>query len=117
MLFRSQESVRNYYRLITEVDTVVGRIRERLERTGTASNTVIAFIGDNGFYLAEHGLAGRRSEAERAEAARAKMHEAYLSAPRTSAPIIPTALELKRLHEERLDKIDRASRRHRGDST
>jgi arylsulfatase A-like enzyme len=54
-----QESVKNYYRLITEVDTVVGRIREDLERRGVAENTVIVFAGDNGFYLGEHGLAGK----------------------------------------------------------
>jgi arylsulfatase A-like enzyme len=54
-----RQSVRNYYRLISEVDTVVGRIREQLARTGADRNTVIAFTGDNGFYLAEHGLAGK----------------------------------------------------------
>lgn len=54
-----QESVRNYYRLISEVDTVVGRIRAQLEKAGQDRNTVIAFTGDNGFYLAEHGLAGK----------------------------------------------------------
>ncbi|MEZ5403007.1 MAG: sulfatase [Bryobacteraceae bacterium] len=54
-----QTSVRNYYRLISEVDTVVGRVREQLRRIGADRNTVIAFSGDNGFYLAEHGLAGK----------------------------------------------------------
>ncbi|MEZ5352596.1 MAG: sulfatase-like hydrolase/transferase [Bryobacteraceae bacterium] len=54
-----QTSVRNYYRLISEVDTVVGRIREQLRRIGAEDNTVIAFSGDNGFYLGEHGLAGK----------------------------------------------------------
>lgn len=54
-----QESVRNYYRLISEVDTVVGRIRDQLDRSGEASNTLIVFTGDNGFYLGEHGLAGK----------------------------------------------------------
>ena len=67
---------------------------------------------------AARGITGRLlTEAERAEAARAKMHEAYYSAPRTDAPIIPTALELKRMHEERLDQIDRASRRRPGTSS
>ena len=51
-----------------------------------------------------------RSRAERAEAAVAEIRRIYLAAPRTSAPIIPTALELKRMHAERLDKIDRAAR-------
>jgi arylsulfatase A-like enzyme len=54
-----QESVKNYYRLISEVDTVVGRIRGQLQRIGADSNTVIVFTGDNGFYLGEHGLAGK----------------------------------------------------------
>ncbi|MBK5292750.1 MAG: sulfatase [Acidobacteriia bacterium] len=54
-----QESVRNYYRLITEVDTVVGRIRDQLKKMNQDQNTVIVFNGDNGFYLGEHGLAGK----------------------------------------------------------
>ena len=54
-----QESVKNYYRLISEVDTQIGRIRSELARTGADSNTVILFTGDNGFYLGEHGLAGK----------------------------------------------------------
>lgn len=54
-----QESVKNYYRLITEVDTTVGRIRGALARMGADRNTVIVFSSDNGFYLGEHGLAGK----------------------------------------------------------
>jgi arylsulfatase A-like enzyme len=54
-----QESVKSYYRLITEVDTVVGRIREQLKKMNADDNTVIVYTGDNGFYLNEHGLAGK----------------------------------------------------------
>jgi arylsulfatase A-like enzyme len=54
-----QESVKSYYRLITEVDTVVGRIREQLKKMKADDNTVIVYTGDNGFYLSEHGLAGK----------------------------------------------------------
>jgi arylsulfatase A-like enzyme len=54
-----QEMVKGYYRLITGVDTVVGRIRQELDRLGHADNTVIIFSGDNGFFLGEHGLAGK----------------------------------------------------------
>ena len=54
-----QESVKNYYRLIYGVDVVIGKIRDRLERLGLADNTIIILIGDNGFYLGEHGLAGK----------------------------------------------------------
>ncbi len=63
---------------------------------------------------AEHGLGGPvPSRAERVDAIVAEIRDIYRSAPRTDAPIIPTALELKRMHEERLDKLDRASRTKR----
>jgi arylsulfatase A-like enzyme len=54
-----QEMVKGYYRLIYGVDVVVGRIRGELEKLGLAENTVILLMGDNGFYLGEHGLAGK----------------------------------------------------------
>lgn len=54
-----QEMVKGYYRLIYGVDVVVGRVRAELEKLGLAENTVIIFTGDNGFYLGEHGLAGK----------------------------------------------------------
>jgi arylsulfatase A-like enzyme len=54
-----QEMVKGYYRLITGVDVVVGRIRQELDRLGLADNTIILFTGDNGFFLGEHGLAGK----------------------------------------------------------
>ncbi len=52
-------SVKGYYRLITEVDDVVGRILEALDRMKALDQTVILFSSDNGFYLGEHGLAGK----------------------------------------------------------
>lgn len=54
-----QESVKNYYRLISGVDREVGRLQEELTRLGMADNTVILYSSDNGFYLGEHGLAGK----------------------------------------------------------
>ena len=54
-----QESVKAYYRLISGVDRVVGRIVEKLEETGLADNTIILYTGDNGFYLGERGFAGK----------------------------------------------------------
>ena len=54
-----QESVKGYYRLITGVDDAVGRIKDALRRLGRTDNTIIVLTGDNGFYLGEHGLAGK----------------------------------------------------------
>ncbi|MCB9768453.1 MAG: sulfatase [Candidatus Omnitrophica bacterium] len=54
-----QNSVRDYYRLITGVDNQVGNLLAKLEEMGALDNTVIVFTGDNGFYLGEHGLAGK----------------------------------------------------------
>ena len=54
-----QESVKGYYRLITGVDFAIGEVRQELNRLNFDDNTVIIFTGDNGFYLGEHGLAGK----------------------------------------------------------
>jgi arylsulfatase A-like enzyme len=54
-----QESVKNYYRLIYGVDVIIGKIRDQLQRLDLADNTIIILTGDNGFYLGEHGLAGK----------------------------------------------------------
>jgi arylsulfatase A-like enzyme len=55
----AQETTRNYYRLISGVDEVVGQMLAQLEKLGIADNTIIIFTGDNGFYLGEHGLEGK----------------------------------------------------------
>jgi arylsulfatase A-like enzyme len=54
-----QRSVKAYFRLISEVDREVGRIRDMLKSRNQSANTVIIFSSDNGFYLSEHGLAGK----------------------------------------------------------
>jgi arylsulfatase A-like enzyme len=54
-----QESVKNYYRLLTQVDDVIGSMMEKLRALNLDKNTIIIFTGDNGFYLGEHGLAGK----------------------------------------------------------
>lgn len=54
-----QNTVRDYYRLITGIDREVGRLVRRLEELGMDRNTVILFTSDNGFFLGEHGLADK----------------------------------------------------------
>ena len=54
-----QASVKGYYRLITGVDRALGRIMAQLQKQGVDDNTVIIYTSDNGFFLGEHGLAGK----------------------------------------------------------
>ena len=54
-----QKMVKGYYKMISTVDSVIGRLRTTLEEEGLADNTVIIFMGDNGYYLGERGFAGK----------------------------------------------------------
>ena len=54
-----QKSVKGYYRMISEVDDEIGEIRKLLEECGVAKNTVIIFMGDNGYFLGERQLADK----------------------------------------------------------
>lgn len=54
-----QAMVRGYYRMITDIDRVVGRLREALQQRGLDQETVIAFTADNGYFLGERGFADK----------------------------------------------------------
>jgi arylsulfatase A-like enzyme len=54
-----QKMVNGYYRMISTVDSVLSRIRVSLKEEGIADNTVIIFMGDNGYFLGERGYAGK----------------------------------------------------------
>lgn len=54
-----QRSVKGYYRMISEVDDEIGEIRKLLQDQGVANNTVIIFMGDNGYFLGERQLADK----------------------------------------------------------
>ncbi len=54
-----QEMVKGYYRMITGIDIQIGRIRDRLRELGIDQNTIIIFMGDNGYFLNERLLAGK----------------------------------------------------------
>ncbi len=56
---RYQEYMIRYYRLITEVDAAVGRLVAELKAQGVYDNTLITFIGDNGYFHGDRGLADK----------------------------------------------------------
>jgi arylsulfatase A-like enzyme len=54
-----QDSMKNYYRLVSGNDMTVGAIRKALAERGLADNTIVIYSADHGVFNAEHGLAGK----------------------------------------------------------
>jgi len=54
-----QAMVKGYYRMISGIDRVIGRLREELVRQSIEHNTIIILISDNGYFLGERGFAGK----------------------------------------------------------
>jgi len=56
---KHQKMVKGYYKMISAVDSVIGRIQSTLIEEGLAENTIIILMGDNGYFLGERGYAGK----------------------------------------------------------
>lgn len=54
-----QAMVKGYYRMISGIDMVLGRITAELERLGLDKNTIIIYTSDNGYFLGERGYADK----------------------------------------------------------
>jgi len=54
-----QHSVKGYFRMLAGIDLEIAKIRDKLVETGQDENTVIIFMGDNGYFLGERQLAGK----------------------------------------------------------
>ena len=52
----TQQTMRDYYRLVAGIDREVGRIRAELEKRDLARQTVIIFTSDNGWFAGDRGL-------------------------------------------------------------
>ena len=59
-----QKNVRAYFRMLSGIDHVMDRVLQKLEELGLADNTVVIYSGDNGYYLASRGFAGKWSHYE-----------------------------------------------------
>ena len=59
-----QKNMKAYFRMISGVDRVIGRIRNELENLHLADNTVIIYMSDNGYYMGDRGFAGKWSHYE-----------------------------------------------------
>ena len=56
----TQEEIRQRARMMAAVDEGVGMLLAALERQGKLDDTLILFLGDNGYFFGEHGLGPER---------------------------------------------------------
>lgn len=55
-----REEVRKYCETLRAVDESIGRVLDSLQSMGLDGNTVVIYMGDNGFCWGEHGLIDKR---------------------------------------------------------
>lgn len=58
--FDVEDYHKRYCEALTAVDDNVGRVMEYLKKTGIYENTMVVYMGDNGFQFGEHGLIDKR---------------------------------------------------------
>ena len=54
-----QNSIKGYYRMISEVDDEIGMLRKLLKEKGLVDNTIIIIMGDNGYFTGDRQLADK----------------------------------------------------------
>ncbi|MEM8735589.1 MAG: sulfatase-like hydrolase/transferase, partial [Planctomycetota bacterium] len=54
-----REHSRDYYASVEQMDQAVGRVLDELDRLGVQDNTWVLFLGDNGWFLGEHGMTSK----------------------------------------------------------
>ena len=59
-----QKNVKAYYRMLTGLDRNMGRVLKALHEKGLDGNTIVIFMGDNGYYKGSRGFAGKWSHFE-----------------------------------------------------
>lgn len=98
-----QRNLRAYYRMLTGMDRVIGRVVAELDELGLADNTVVIFTGDNGYYMGQRGFAGKWSHYEESlrvplivfdPRAEKKQRGRVVSQMALNVDIAPTLLEL-----------------------
>lgn len=59
-----QKNMLSYFKMISGVDHVIGRVVAALKANGMDKNTIIIITGDNGYYMGDRGFAGKWSHFE-----------------------------------------------------
>lgn len=75
-----QRYMKAYYRMLAEMDQAVGEIVAALKKEGVYDNTLIIFMGDNGYFQSEHQLADKWYPYEESLRVPLVVHDPRLSA-------------------------------------
>ncbi|MDR8390375.1 sulfatase-like hydrolase/transferase [Aliifodinibius sp. S!AR15-10] len=95
--------IRGYYAAVTDMDAALGKLFETVDQLGLSENTYIILMGDNGWFMGEHGLTSKVLAYE--ESIRVPL---IVSGPKVQSSesdelmlnidIMPTALDLAGIH-------------------
>jgi arylsulfatase A-like enzyme len=80
-----QKNMRAYFRMLSGIDRVIGRIRRELARLHLIDNTVIIYMADNGYYMGDRGFAGKWSHYEQSLRVPLIVYDPRLSKPNRGA--------------------------------
>ena len=89
-----QVNMRAYFRMLSGIDMVVGRLIETLKEQGLADNTVIIYTADNGYYMGDRGFAGKWSHFEQSLRVPLVVYDPRLPENLRGRVVDPTALNI-----------------------
>jgi arylsulfatase A-like enzyme len=84
--------IKDFYRCVMSADRAVGMILDALDRKKIAEDTLVIFVGDNGFFLGDHRLVDKRFPYE--EALRVPMLMRYPRLVRAGRTVTGMALNI-----------------------
>jgi arylsulfatase A-like enzyme/lipoprotein NlpI len=87
-------NMRNYLRMISGIDMVIGRVLDAVEKKGLAENTVVIYMADNGYYAASRGFAGKWSHFEESQRVPLVVYDPRLDEAKRGKVLSPIALNL-----------------------
>lgn len=87
-------NIRAYYRMLSGMDGVVGRVQEALKKQGFAENTIIIYTADNGYYMGDRGFAGKWSHYEQSLRVPMIMYDPRSKKPTRGRVIPPLVMNL-----------------------
>lgn len=98
---KAEQMTKGYYRMISGVDAGISRVMDTLRSSGQLENTVVIFMGDNGYFLGERGYAGKWSPHELSIRVPLIIHDprpgpsaGLVDEPSLNIDIAPTLLDL-----------------------